>query len=196
MTKLFFQQLAARGTVLTALVVGTLINVYGQILVPCLRGGGAVLKDLRRNFVEAPLLALVSIGLGYAFPMIVSAFASTRARLEMGAIASLARFPDLKPDPVFRADRAGSIVEAGARTRTLFASCSVGRAQDLLGAEAWERIASAVDRDGRLAEAETAYCAPLAGVYLVTAAKAPDGINVYLSVVPRAERDRPQSRVA
>ena len=82
MIRLFLQQLGKRGTLVTAAVVGTVINMYGQMVVPCLRGSGSAIDDLRRNFEDAPFLAIISIALGYTFPWLVSAFASARAKLE------------------------------------------------------------------------------------------------------------------
>jgi len=81
MWTMFLQQLGAPGTVRTALVVGTLINLYGQVLVPWLRGAD-VLGALGRSFEEAPVVALLSVALGFAFPWLVSAYAGARVRVE------------------------------------------------------------------------------------------------------------------
>ena len=192
----FLGQLRARGTLLTALVVGTLINAYGQVLVPLLRGRGAVTEELVRNLEETPLLGAVSIALGFIFPLFVSAYASARARVELGAAASLARFPDLKPDPVFRAQQDGTIIEAGAQTRILFERHGVGRAQDIIGSALWERIAAAAGHSEDFPAPETVHFPPADRWYVVTASTAPDGINFYLAgVSPGGDGSNPtQSR--
>lgn len=180
----FLQQLPSRDTLLTTLVVGTLINLYGQVLVPLLRGMSDALAELSRNLTEVPLLAFVSIAFGYTFPWLVSAYAGARARVDTEAAASLAQFPDLKPDPVFRAREDGTVVEAGAQTRVMFDRHRVERAQDI-----WARIADAIAGDGLLPAPETVYFAPADTWYAVAASTAPGGINVYLAAVPRSVRD-------
>ena len=179
----FLQQLRSRDTLLTTLVVGTLVNLYGQVLVPLLRGMGDALAELSRNLTEVPLLAFVSIALGYTFPWLVSAYAGARARVDIEAAASLAQFPDLKPDPVFRAREDGTVDEAGAQTRVIFDRHRVERAQEILGAELWARIADAIAGDGLLPAPETVYFAPADKWYAVAAS------NVYLAAVPRSVRD-------
>ena len=184
----FLQQLRSRHTLLTAVVVGTLINLYGQVVVPLLRGVDDVLAEFSRNVTVAPLLAFLSIALGYMFPWLVSAYASASARVQLEAAASLAQFPDLKPDPVFRAREDGTVVEAGAQTRVMFDRHRVERAQDILGAELWARIADAIAGDGLLPAQETVYFAPADTWYAVAVSAAPGGINVYLAAVPRRGR--------
>lgn len=184
MWKTFAQRMVRRGTWVTALVVGTLINLYGQVLVPMLRGSGGPFAELHRSFVDAPALATLSVALGYLFPLTVTALAAARTQMESRSVASLAQFPDLKPDPVFRAAPSGEVIEAGAQTRTMFERHAIRRAQDLLGEELWSRIATEVPRDGGLASPETVFYAPEQRWYAVAASSAPDGINVYLALVP------------
>jgi len=78
----FLQQLGAPGTLRTALVVGALINVYGQVLVPWLRGADAV-QAFSRSAQEAPVVTVLSVALGFAFPWLVSAHAGARVRVEV-----------------------------------------------------------------------------------------------------------------
>ena len=165
---------------------GMLINMYGQVLVPTLRGTEDVLSAFMLDCVQSPMTAFLSIGTGFLFPWMVSAYAGARARVEVSATASLARFPDLKPDPVFRTDLDGIVIEAGAQTRVMFDTHRIERAQDVLGADLWARIVESVQRDGSLSVPETAYFAAASQWYVVTASAAPpDGINVYLTVLPR-----------
>lgn len=184
MWRTFAARMTRRSTWVTALIVGTLINVYGQILVPLLRGADGPLTGLRDGFVDAPGLALLSVALGYLFPLGVSALAAARTQHEHRGVASLAQFPDLKPDPVFRATPGGEVIEAGAQTRRMFDLHGVRCAQDLLGDEAWSRITSAVNRAGVLPVPESIFYEPDGHWYAVTAARSPDGINVYMAVVP------------
>lgn len=184
MWRTFGSRMVRRDTWITALVVGTLINVYGQILVPVLRGSGGPFIELRASFVEAPGLALLSVLVGYAFPLSVSALSAARTQHEHRAATSLARFPDFKPDPVFRATPNGAVVEAGAPTRVMFERHGVTTAQQIVGEEAWSRITERIARDGVLDRPEVVFVEQDARWYSVAASAGPDGINVYLSVVP------------
>jgi hypothetical protein len=184
MWSIFVRQLRASETLVTALVVGALINLYGQVLVPLLRGSVDVLGSLARDFRAAPGVTLCSVALGFAFPWLVSAYAGARARAEIAAATSLARFPDLKPDPVFRATSDGVIIEAGAQTRELLRRYDLERAQDILGDKLWAHVVSATHADGILRAPEIVHFEPSDTCYVVSASAGPDGINVYLAVAP------------
>ena len=184
MRKVFIEQLRREDTVWTVLIVGTLINIYGQVLVPVARGSSGIFTEFRRNFEQAPLVALSTVVLGYLFPLLVSSLTGARTRIEIRTVASLAQFPELKPDPVFRADDSGAVIEAGARTRVLFERHHVRTAQDILGEDAWGRIVSEVGREGVLTTPEAIYFAPAGRWYAAAASAAPEGINVYLAAIP------------
>lgn len=149
-----------------------------------MRGGRGVVADLVHNAAAAPAVTTASIALGFAFPLLVSAYAGARMRIQTRAQASLARFPDLKPDPVFRAEPDGTIVQAGALTRALFEQHGVARAQDVVGPQLWQRIATSIGRGAAPPGPEMAYFGPAKQWYIVRVSGAPDGINVYLTVVP------------
>lgn len=187
MWKTFASRMVRRDTWITALVVGTLINLYGQILVPVLRGSGGPFVELRASFVDAPWLALLSVVLGYLFPLAVSSLSAARTQHEHRSVASLALFPDLKPDPVFRATPSGKVIEAGAQTRILFERHGITCAQDLVGDAVWAQIAAAA-LDGVAPDLDPVRLAHDGRSYSVSASRGPDGINVYLAAVPGAPR--------
>jgi len=64
------------GTYFLSIVVGTVINLYGQILVPWLRGSTTPFADLALEASARPWLMATSIGLGYVFPLVVSVYSS------------------------------------------------------------------------------------------------------------------------
>ena len=76
--RLVVEKLKDRSTYIVALVVGTLINLYGQVLVPWLRGLGNPFDLLAVEFSDRLGLAIVSIFLAYAFPVSSSGSLSTR----------------------------------------------------------------------------------------------------------------------
>lgn len=59
-----------------ALFVGSLINFYGQFLVPWFRDMGDPLTIFIQEFSNHPYLAIFSIILGYAFPFCVGLYSS------------------------------------------------------------------------------------------------------------------------
>ena len=140
--RLTADKLAEPSTYILAGVVGTLINGYGQLLVPWFRGWADPFAALSAEFGARPGLTLFSIFLAYAFPLCVGVYSAVAARYQARRFESIADFPDRKPDPVFRAASSGRIVETGATTRALFEAYGVARAQDILGEETWAEIQS------------------------------------------------------
>jgi len=63
-----------------AVVVGTLINVYGQVLVPWLNGEPNVFGALRERAVLHPGTTALSVAVAYLFPLGVSAYSAAAAR--------------------------------------------------------------------------------------------------------------------
>ncbi len=133
-------KLTERHTFYVALIVGTLINVYGQILVPALRGEGdpfaVFLAEIHRN----PGTLLLSIVVAYCFPFCVTVYSAAYTRYRYRHLESRALFPDLKPDPVFRVDRKGEIIEAGEATRSLFDEIGIASAQEAIGEPLFKEV--------------------------------------------------------
>ncbi len=176
--RLVKEKLQERHTYVVALVVGTLINIYGQLLVPWLRGASHPFEVLGQELQVRPGLTLFSIFLAFAFPLCVGVYSSVRTRYKNRRVESIADFPERKPDPVFRAARSGQVVEAGATTIEYFRKYKISCAQSLLGEEVWERIVSGGAYDYKLkifVEEEGAH-------YLVRHAETPRGeFNIYLT---------------
>lgn len=176
--RLIKEKLQDRHTYIVALVVGILINLYGQLLVPWLRGASNPFVVLGQELHQRPALTLFSIFLGFAFPLCVGVYSSVRTRYKSRRVESIADFPERKPDPVFRATRSGEVIEAGATTIEYFDKYKISRAQNLLGNELWDDIVtgSLQDKEPKVYfEAEGCH-------YLVRHARTPKGeFNVYLT---------------
>lgn len=171
-----------RGTYVVAAVVGTLINLYGQLMVPWFRGASDPFLAFVYEFQARPGLTTFSIFIAYAFPFCVGIYSAVAARYRLRRIESVADFPDRKPDPVFRASRSGRLVEVGAKTRELFELHQVDRAQKILGDEVWQKVIG----PGGLEPGTRVHFAPEDADYIVAHAPTPDGeFNVYLTRLPR-----------
>ena len=125
------EKLADPGLYLLALVVGTVINFYGQILVPRLRNRSPI-AALRSEYNQRPLLLALSVFIAYFFPFTVGLTSGVTTRYVQRHVESRAAFPDTKPDPVFRVDLAGDVVRMGTRTRAIFGDRTV-TAPSILG---------------------------------------------------------------
>lgn len=68
-----------------AFVVGTLINLYGQLLVPWLDGGTDVLGGWLEGARSHPGTTTLSAVLGYLFPLGVSLYSAAAARRDEAA---------------------------------------------------------------------------------------------------------------
>ena len=168
-------------TYYVALIVGTLINGYGQLLVPWFRSDADPFALFAAEWQARPGLTLFSIFLAYAFPFCVGIYSAVAARYKNRRLESIADFPERKPDPVFLATRSGQLVELGASNKRLFEKYNVDCAQQILGDETWARIAAnddAVTPTKIYFEAEDAE-------YLVTYVPTEnEQINVYLTRLP------------
>ncbi len=69
-----------RSSFKVAAVVGTLINVYGQILLPWLNGEPNPLAALRERAVLHPGTTALSVAVAYFFPLGVSIYSAAVAR--------------------------------------------------------------------------------------------------------------------
>ena len=129
-----------------AAVVGTLINAYGHLLVPWIRGAADPWAAFVVEFRTHPALTVFSVMLAYAFPLAVGVISSVLTRYKNRRIESVADFPERKPDPVFRATQRGRPVEVGANTQQMFDKFEIDSAQKILGEEVWRQIID--DRHG------------------------------------------------
>lgn len=179
--RLIWDKFHDRTTYVLAIFVGTLINLYGQLLVPWFRGYGDPFFMFYLEFYKQPSLTIFSVFLGYAFPFCVGVYSSVATRYKNRRVESIADFPDRKPDPVFRAARDGQLVEVGAATRTFFDKHQIDCAQKILGQETWEEIVT-----GKRAESgTTVYFAQEDVNFLITHAPTENNeINIYLSRLP------------
>ena len=180
--RLVDEKLRDRTTYVVAAVVGTLINAYGQLLVPWFRSFSNPFESFWRELQTRPGLTLFSVFLAYAFPFCVGVYSGVAARYKNRRVESIADFPDRKPDPVFRAARSGRVVEVGANTRRLFERYRIESAQQILGVEVWDRIVSLEP----LPPGTKVLFEPEGTEYLVAHALTADGeFNVYLSRLSR-----------
>jgi len=185
--RLIWDKLHERTTYTLAFVVGTLINVYGQILVPWMRGAPDPLAVLPEEFGNRPGLTAFSVVLGYVFPFCVGTYSSVATRYKNRRVESIADFPERKPDPVFRAAKSGRLVEVGATTQTLFDQYSIASAQAILGEATWAEI---VER-GRPGSGLRVHFAPEDAWYIASHAPTPkDEINVYLTRISRQDLEQ------
>ena len=164
-----------------AAVVGTLINGYGQLLVPWFRGAANPVHAMAEEFRARPALMIFSIILAYGFPLFVGVISSVITRYKNRRVESVADFPERKPDPVFRAARDGSLVEIGATTKELFLKHNVDSAQVILGESIWsEIIAADAPGGGQVCffEGENRH-------YVVSFAPTSHGqVNIYMTELP------------
>ena len=176
--RLVKDKLRDRTTYILAAVVGTLINVYGQLLVPWFRHESDPFDSFMNEFEVRPGLATLSVFLGYAFPFCVGIYSGVAARYKFRRAESMADFPDRKPDPVFRALSTGEIVEVGSSTREFFDSYGIDRAQKIVGEGVWAKILNRELAD----TGTTIFFEAEAAEYMVTYAPTDDDqFNIYLT---------------
>ncbi len=181
--RLIGERLADRTTWVLAFVVGTLINLYGQLLVPWFRGSFDPVTDFIIEYEIRPALTVFSVFLAYAFPVFVGIYSAVTARYKNRRMESVAKLPDSCPNPVFRAESSGRIAEAGSDTRRFLEKYGVQYAQNILGEELWARIAS----NQPMADRPTIYFEPHQAAYVVAHAPSENQeINVYLARLPKA----------
>ena len=179
--RLIWDKLHDPTTYWLAAFVGTLINLFGQLLVPWFRGYGDPFFMFYLEFYKQPYLTIFSVFIGYAFPFCVGIYSSVATRYKNRRVESIADFPDRKPDPVFRAAQNGQLVEVGAATRSFFDKHQIDCAQKILGRETWDEIVAGT----RAESGTTVYFAQEDVNYLITHATTENGeINIYLSRLP------------
>lgn len=173
--------LASSDVYVTTAIVGTLINLYGQILVPCFYGDMSPFSSFGLRALARPLLVAMSVGVGYTFPFCVSVVSTALSHYRSRRIESLAQFPDTKPDPVFRVDHDGAILEMGAPTQAMFERHNVQHARDILGDAVWTMISECPDCGSAASPDAHVRFVPENATYLVVWSKVPSGVNVYLT---------------
>jgi len=169
-------------TYVVALVVGSMINLYGHLFVPWVRGQDSVMGSFTDHFNAAPGAVTISMVLAYCFPVCVGVYSAVLTRYRSRNLEGRAEFPDAKPDPVFRAAPNGDIVDAGKRTRELLSGAKLQSAQTVLGEQLWQDVLS-FSRHGRTLPLDTTTHVPaLDSWYVVTHSAARDGgVNIYLT---------------
>ncbi|MEH6545642.1 MAG: hypothetical protein V7701_04410 [Sneathiella sp.] len=123
-----------------ALIVGTVINCYGHLLVPWMRSGENPFLLLLHELEVRPYLTIFTILMTYSFPFGVALYSSVGARYKNRRLESIADFPDRNPSPVFHATKDGNFVEVGAETSKFFQTYNITTAHDLVGTETWRKI--------------------------------------------------------
>ena len=189
-SKYAVEKLRDPSTYKVAFVVGTLINLFGQILVPLLRGRSDVGEIFLRELEARPALAALSIAVAYVFPIIVQVHSAVTSRIRGHGAEMRAAFIDSKPDPVFRAAADGRIIDAGANTRVLLTRCGLDTAQDVLGVELWNKICE-TQRDGCQLPRETyVRVEAFDDSFFVAHSAAADGAsNIYLTAAEPRDND-------
>jgi len=142
LARLINEKLHDRTTYILAAVVGSLINGYGQLLVPWFRSNLNPFEVFLTELSTRPGWTILSVFLAFAFPFCVGIYSAVASRYKNRRMESLARFPEQKPDPVFRAKKDGRFVEVGANTQKFFSRFKVDSAQGILGEDIWARIIS------------------------------------------------------
>jgi hypothetical protein len=175
-----WERLHEAGLYWLVLVVGLMINLYGQVLVPRLRKLHPF-AAIREEATLRPKLFALSVTVGFLFPLFVSVISSATTSYASRHVYERANFPDEKPDPVFRVDLNGAFVDMGRSTRELLDRYPANDVEDILGSATWAAVSEA-HRHGRPLANDTAI---LHGGqwYLVTQSASSNGklINIYLA---------------
>ena len=83
--RLIGDKMRDRTTYVLAAIVGTLINLYGQLLVPWFRSSANPFETFADQLRDSPGLTIFSIFLGYAFPFCVGLYSGVAARYSRGS---------------------------------------------------------------------------------------------------------------
>ena len=86
-------KLRDRSTYILALIVGLIINLYGQILLPWFRGSFDPPSDLLIEFEIRPAVTILSIFLGFLFPFCVGIYSAVTMRYKNRRTEAIARLP-------------------------------------------------------------------------------------------------------
>ena len=174
------EKLRQPNTYVISFVVGSLLNVYGHMLVPWLRGQDQLLSRFAEEFLRFPFLVSLSIAIAYMFPLLVGLYSSVSTRYAYRDFERRAQFPDSKPDPVFKANSDGQLLDMGATTQVFFSDHGIKTANQFLGDELWARLASG--GSGALPAGSIVYCDSVESWYVISYCHLEDeSINVYVS---------------
>ena len=178
-------KLLQKSTYILPAVVGTMINSYGQFLIPYLRGVERPFESFIVQLNNTPGLVILSIFVGYCFPFLVALYSAVMTRFGSRAIELKAQFPDNKPDPVFCAEEDGTIILFGNKTKEFIDKLGFQSAIELLGQDLWRNILSSVNGKTDIHFSPLFYSEESQKKYLVRYSKNPEkGINVYLTEIP------------
>lgn len=176
------EKLTQRSTYILPLVVGTVINSYGQFLIPYMRGVTNPLIQFQAQFNTTPGLVVFSIFLGYCFPFLVGLYSGVMTRFGTRDIELKAQFPDCKPDPVFCVDEQGNLIYCGKTTQKLFDKIGFTNAGTLLGQQMWQHILSDIKGVSTQPFSTLFYCEATQMQFQTSYAKNTEGgINIYLT---------------
>jgi len=142
-------KLRDRSTYILALIVGLIINLYGQILLPWFRGSFDPPSDLLIEFEIRPAITILSIFLGFLFPFCVGLYSAVTMRYKNRRTEAIAHLPDYCPDPMFSVSYDSTIVDANASTRDFMERYGIDNAKQILGDSLWSHIVSAESMEDR-----------------------------------------------
>ncbi|MFT5115714.1 MAG: hypothetical protein ACI8P9_005067 [Parasphingorhabdus sp.] len=108
--KLLTARLKDPSTYWLAIIVGTLINLYGQILVPWMRGVESPWLQFIDGASAFPGSTLLSVSLGYIFPFCVGIYSTIAIQQKNQRVASIVGLPEHK---VSNPERAPKSAEHG-----------------------------------------------------------------------------------
>jgi hypothetical protein len=174
-------KLRDRSTYILALIVGLIINLYGQILLPWFRGSFDPPSDLLIEFEIRPAITILSILLGFLFPFCVGLYSAVTMRYNNRRTEAIARLPDYCPDPMFSAGYDSLILDANASTRDLMERYDIDNAKQILGDSLWDHIVSGEP----LEDKPIVFFEPAQSNYAISYCSTEfDMINIYLLRLP------------
>ncbi len=183
MWKSLIVTLGERSIYVVTVVAGTLIILYGQVLVPWVRGSNNALMDMMVEFEQQPLASILTFTVAFLFPFSVGVCSSTLAQYRMANAKVGASLSENKFGSAFRVARNGKIVGAGTLTGALLKSDRAQMVQEWLGDKLWRDIASGKSTE----QGCVIYVKAWSGHYVVNFALTVDNhINLYLT---RAKSD-------
>ena len=178
-------KLSQRSTYVLPAIVGTLINSYGQFLIPYLRGAENPFERFVGELSSSPGLVILSIFVGYCFPFLVALYSAVMTRFGTRGIELKAQFPDNKPDPVFCAEEDGTFILFGNKTKQFIDKLGFQTAIEFLGQDLWKNILSSVNGETDKYFSPLFFSEESQKRFLVRYSKNPErGINVYLTEMP------------
>jgi hypothetical protein len=168
-------------TYILAFIVGAIINLYGQILLPWFRGSFNPPSDLLIEFEIRPAITILSIFLGFLFPFCVGLYSAVTMRYNNRRTEAIARLPDCCPDPMFSAGFDSLIVDANASTKDFMERYGIDNAKQILGESLWGQIVSGEPMENN----PIVFFEPAQSNYAISYCSTEfDTINIYLVRLP------------